>query len=103
MTFKFEFDKRGFERQLRRAAERGVRDVADQHAADTHKQVVATWNRLRRECQGMSKVEAEQRVEKEFRLVGIEFTDETERSEWTSGILANEDLDLCVDVDVRWD
>ena len=103
MTFKFEFDKRGFERQLRRAVEDGVSDLADQHAADTRRQVVATWDQLRRECQGMSLVEAEQRIEEAFRLIDIEFTDDAERAEWTSGILANEDLDLRVNVDVRWD
>jgi len=102
MTLRFEFDERGLERDLRQAVEKEVVKLADRHAVETRLQVTETWNRLRQECRGMPRSDAENRVEAAFRAIGVEFTDPSERAEWTTGILADEELDLHVNIDVSW-
>jgi hypothetical protein len=102
MTLRFEFDARKFEKDLRRAVEEGVGELAGRHATKTQVQVTETWNRLRQECRGMHPSEAECHVETAFRAIGVEFNDPSERAEWTTGILSDEELDLHVNIDVSW-
>lgn len=101
MSFRFEFDERKFRRQVRRVAEEGARELAAEHLAETEQQVQETWNELRAECRGMTTSEAQQLVGDRFRRVGIEFESEDELEEWTSGIIADEDLNLRLNLELR--